>query len=83
MTGKGREGLRFGRRVWEEQANIGRTGELRVRASMRKQAVFHISKEGPKLFAFLTGKGREGLRFGRRVWEEQANIVAEAAGGGV
>ena len=35
---------------------------------------FHISKEGPKLFAFLTGKGREGLRFGRRVWEEQANI---------
>ena len=26
----GREGLRFGRRVWEEQANIGRTRELRV-----------------------------------------------------
>ena len=35
---------------------------------------FHISKEGPKLFTFLTSKGREGLRFGRRIWEEQANI---------
>ena len=35
---------------------------------------FHISKEGPKLFTFLTSKGREGLRFGRRIWAEQANI---------
>ena len=35
---------------------------------------FHISKEGLKLFTFLTGKGWEGLRFGRRVWEVQGNI---------
>ena len=35
---------------------------------------FHISKEGPKLFAFLTGKGRAGLRFGRRIWDEHSSI---------
>ena len=61
----------FARKISPEALGLKeRLGRLYVETGRE----FHISKEGPKLFAFLTGKGREGLRFGRRVWEEQANI---------
>ena len=51
-------------------AGCARLGRLYAETGRK----FHISKEGPKLFTFLTSKGREGLRFGRRIWAEQANI---------
>jgi hypothetical protein len=51
-------------------AGCARLGRLYAETGRR----FHFSKEGPKLFTFLTRKGREGLRFGRRIWEGQANI---------
>ena len=51
-------------------AGCARLGRLYAETGRR----FHFSKEGPKLFTFLTSKGREGLRFGRLIWEGQANI---------
>jgi hypothetical protein len=38
------------------------------------QTDFAISKEGPKLFGFMTGRGRLGRRFGTRFWERDATL---------
>ena len=35
---------------------------------------FPVAGDGRRLFAFLTGKGREGRRFAPRIWEEQSRI---------
>ena len=35
---------------------------------------FATSKEGPKLHAFLTGRGRVGKRFGTRFWERESTL---------
>ena len=61
----------FARKISPEALDLKeRLGRLYAETGRR----FHISKEGPKLFAFLTGKGRAGLRFGRRIWDEHSSI---------
>jgi len=61
----------FARKISPEALDLKeRLGRLYAETGRR----FHISKEGPKLFAFLTGKGRVGLRFGRRIWDEHSSI---------
>ena len=35
---------------------------------------FQISNEGRRLFQFLTGRGREGLRFAPRFWETESSL---------
>ncbi|MEM6728773.1 MAG: DUF5928 domain-containing protein [Pseudomonadota bacterium] len=39
-----------------------------------KGVAFDISNEGQRLFAFLTGRGREGRRFAPRFWETEASL---------
>ena len=38
---------------------------------------FELSNEGTKLFAFLTGRGREGRRFAQRFWETESTLGRE------
>ncbi|ABD54595.1 DUF5928 domain-containing protein [Jannaschia sp. CCS1] len=38
---------------------------------------FATSREGPKLHAFLTGRGRVGKRFGTRFWERESTLGAD------
>ena len=38
---------------------------------------FSTSREGPKLYSFLTGRGRVGKRFGTRFWEKEATLGAD------
>ncbi len=38
---------------------------------------FRISNEGRRLFAFLTGRGRIGRRFGARFWETETSLGRE------
>lgn len=38
---------------------------------------FEISGEGPRLFKFLTGRGRIGRRFAPRFWEREASLGYE------
>ncbi|MEJ6391782.1 DUF5928 domain-containing protein [Gymnodinialimonas sp. 2305UL16-5] len=38
---------------------------------------FATSKEGPKLHAFLTGRGRIGKRYGTRFWERESTLGAD------
>lgn len=38
---------------------------------------FQISNEGPSLFKFLTGRGREGRRFASRFWEAESTLGRE------
>ena len=40
---------------------------------------FDVSNEGPRLFTFLTGRGRIGERFAPRFWEKDATIGRERA----
>jgi hypothetical protein len=40
-------------------------------------ATFRISSEAPRLFSFLTGRGRVGKRFGTRFWEAEASLGRE------
>lgn len=35
---------------------------------------FQISAEGPSLFKFLTGRGRQGKRFASRFWETESSL---------
>ena len=42
-----------------------------------KGAVFDISNEGRALYSFVTSRGREGRRFGRRFWETEASLGRE------
>jgi hypothetical protein len=35
---------------------------------------FTVSQEGPRLYAFLTGRGRIGRRFGTRFWERESTL---------
>jgi hypothetical protein len=46
---------------------------------MRKGVEFQISNEGPKLYQFLTGRGRIGRRFAPRFWEPKARSGASAS----
>lgn len=51
--------------------------ELRERLGALWQAngqEFVISDEGPRLFSFLTGRGRIGRRFAPRFWESEGNL---------
>jgi len=43
----------------------------------QKGGSFEISNEGRSLFAFLTGRGREGRRFAPRFWEREASLGRE------
>ena len=42
-----------------------------------RDVAFEISNEGQRLFSFLTGRGREGRRFGPRFWERDASLGRE------
>ncbi|MBO9475575.1 glycosyl transferase [Shimia sp. R10_1] len=39
-----------------------------------KGVQFQISAEGPSLFRFLTGRGRQGKRFASRFWETESTL---------
>ncbi|GFE63064.1 DUF5928 domain-containing protein [Litoreibacter roseus] len=64
----------FARKISPQAADLKtRLGELYV--SGRED--FRISDEGQSLFQFLTTRGRRGLRFAPRIWEDQAQIGRE------
>lgn len=61
----------FARKISPE-AGMLRSGLGALYASDRRDIA--ISDEGRKLHGFLTSRGRHGLRFGRRAWEEGGTI---------
>lgn len=61
----------FARKISPQAEELrARLGELYAAKGVR----FEISNEGRKLFAFLTGRGREGRRFAPRFWETEASL---------
>lgn len=61
----------FARKISPEAKELkARLGELYAATGV----TFDISNEGRKLFAFLTGRGREGRRFAPRFWETEASL---------
>lgn len=51
--------------------------ELKERLGLlyaEKGVEFQISAEGPSLFKFLTGRGRQGKRFASRFWETESTL---------
>ncbi|MCF3973104.1 DUF5928 domain-containing protein [Paracoccus salsus] len=66
-----RQDFLFARKISDEAQ------ELRERLGTLWQASgqdFPISAEGPRLFAFLTSRGRIGRRFAPRFWETDGNL---------
>ncbi|MDH5797561.1 MAG: beta-1,6-N-acetylglucosaminyltransferase [Paracoccaceae bacterium] len=61
----------FARKISAEAHQLkSRLGEL-----YSAEGVAHdISNEGRALHAFLTSRGREGRRFGRRIWDRESSI---------
>ncbi|MCB1341908.1 MAG: glycosyl transferase [Pseudooceanicola sp.] len=54
--------------------------ELKIRLGLLYAAQnvdFQISNEGRSLYAFLTGRGRIGRRFGARFWETESSLGRE------
>jgi diadenosine tetraphosphate (Ap4A) HIT family hydrolase len=45
-----------------------------ARSGCRTRTDFTVSQEGPKLYDFLTGRGRVGRRFGTRFWERESTL---------
>jgi hypothetical protein len=61
----------FARKISPEATELkARLGE--VYASTARE--FPVSGEGRALYRFLTGQGREGLRFAPRIWEAEAHL---------
>ncbi len=61
----------FARKISAEAVELKATlGRLYASDKMN----FAISSEGRNLFRFLTGRGRQGRRFGRRFWEREASL---------
>lgn len=66
-----RQDYLFARKVSAEALELrARLGEL----WQSKGQEFPISNEGRRLFSFLTGRGREGRRFGTRFWESDGSL---------
>ncbi|MEM6939101.1 MAG: DUF5928 domain-containing protein [Pseudomonadota bacterium] len=64
----------FARKVSREAHDLKRRlGELYAATDVQ----FQITGEGRKLFAFLTGQGRIGRRFGPRFWEKESTLGRE------
>ncbi|MEM9350006.1 MAG: DUF5928 domain-containing protein [Pseudomonadota bacterium] len=64
----------FARKISPEATKLkALLGELYATSGAR----FDISNEGAKLFAFLTGRGREGRRFAPRFWETESTLGPE------
>jgi len=61
----------FARKISPEAADLKRRLGLLYAAS---DVQFKVSGEGPNLFRFLTGRGREGRRFAPRFWETEATL---------
>ena len=61
----------FARKISPEAAELkARLGDLYAATG----AGFDISDEGRNLYRFLTGRGRGGRRFARRIWERDATL---------
>ncbi|OWU82447.1 DUF5928 domain-containing protein [Phaeobacter sp. 22II1-1F12B] len=61
----------FARKISPEATELKtRLGEMYAETGV----TFQISDEGRNLYAFLTGKGRVGRRFGRRFWETESSL---------
>ncbi len=64
----------FARKISEEASELKeRLGNLYSRTGV----TFQTSDEGPRLFKFLTGRGRIGERFAPRFWEKDSTIGRE------
>lgn len=61
----------FARKISAEATDLKRRLGLLYSAS---GVHFTISGEGPSLFRFLTGRGREGRRFAPRFWETETTL---------
>ncbi|PSL18323.1 DUF5928 domain-containing protein [Shimia abyssi] len=61
----------FARKISPEAIELKeRLGRLYAEEGVK----FQISAEGPSLFKFLTGRGREGKRFASRFWETESSL---------
>ncbi|MBO9400006.1 DUF5928 domain-containing protein [Shimia sp. R9_3] len=61
----------FARKISPEALELKeRLGQLYA----EKGVQFQISAEGPSLFHFLTGRGRQGKRFASRFWETESTL---------
>lgn len=61
----------FARKISPEARDLKRRlGDLYA----AQEVTFNVSNEGRRLYGFLTGRGREGRRFARRVWEREASV---------
>ncbi len=61
----------FARKISPEATDLKkRLGDLYA----NDEATFQISNEGPRLFKFLTGRGRIGRRFAQRAWEKESSL---------
>ncbi|MCX7643804.1 MAG: DUF5928 domain-containing protein [Rhodobacteraceae bacterium] len=61
----------FARKISPDAQELkARLGELYLSTGVS----FPISGEGRRLYAFLTGRGREGRRFAPRFWEKEATL---------
>ncbi len=64
----------FARKISPEAAELkSRLADLYA----SKRTDFAISNEGRRVFAFLTGRGREGRRFAPRFWEHESTLGRE------
>lgn len=61
----------FARKISPEASDLKRRLALLYSAS---GVQFTISGEGPSLFRFLTGRGREGRRYATRFWETESTL---------
>ncbi|MFK7746544.1 MAG: DUF5928 domain-containing protein [Roseobacter sp.] len=64
----------FARKISPEAKDLKRRLGLLYSAS---DVVFQTSDEGPSLFKFLTGRGRNGRRFAPRFWETESTLGRE------
>ncbi len=66
-----RQNFLFARKISAEALQLrARLGEI----WQAKGVDFPISAEGPRLFTFLTGRGRIGRRFAPRFWEAESSL---------
>ncbi|GHF40377.1 DUF5928 domain-containing protein [Seohaeicola zhoushanensis] len=64
----------FARKISPEATDLkARLGRLYA----ARDVSFQISNEGRSLYAFLTGRGRIGRRFGMRFWETESSLGRE------
>ncbi|MCG6882629.1 MAG: beta-1,6-N-acetylglucosaminyltransferase [Silicimonas sp.] len=64
----------FARKISAEAADLkAKLGQLYSQTGV----TFRTSNEGPRLFSFLTGRGRIGERFAPRFWEKDSTLGRE------